>query len=1155
VTEHDAVTFALHPRDRLDVEQFEAYVHTSIKSSSTSGDESHNLESAAALYRDDLLSGCYDDWALVERERLRELFLRTLERLITLHKRRSDYERALAYAQRLAAADPLRETAHRELMRLYHLLGRPRAALAQFATLCNLLGEELGVSPTPATVALRQEIAAASEELQAPHLPIPPPPPPLLSALTHLPFVGRLDERRALIDALQAANQGHGGVALVEGEAGIGKTRLINEVVAGARWRGFQVALTKADSLVAPAPYQLLRDALSPLLTPLRTAQLAELVDPLWLAVTTPVLPPIAEHLSHLPPVASLAPDEEQQRLYQGLTHCVTGLASVAPLLLVAEDVHWADETTLEALPVLIPEISAGHVLVILTCRTAEARARRVVWEALAALDRALPILRLPVPPFNRSEVVSLVQRALGTDEKDTQAVEFGRRLQDKTGGNALFLVESLESLLEQGALSLADGSWRFPREDLSLPTPASLRELIGRRLTRLSPALQAVLEHVAVLGEDADFPVLSKAIGTASAELTDQLRSLDERGFLSETRAGYRFQHDVIRDVVYQTIPLRRQRALHRHAGAALEELHPDKVESLALHFERGEVWIKAVHRHRQAGDRAKAVYAGVEAIEYYDRALDAWGQLPAPNEDLGLHLHRERGRICQDGGWFDQAEADFRAAQSLAERIGDGASQARILNHLSYLSFQRGDFEEAAEIARQAFGLGMNIEHEPEIATALFNQANALRNLGDYRDAIDKYERTATIFERLDDQRRLADCLNRMGAALNHVGAFGRAYALMRRSLAIRRRLEDKVGISYSLINLAVSHYYTGRFERMREAAQEALEIATDIGDLYGQDASLHDLGVAALEQGLPTEAIPFFERALMIAREIGDKALEPEVLAEMGRCYQQLGDLDRAQEFLEQSLSVVAISVEQNYVPPLHAYLAELYLAMGEDNLAVSHAGAGLQEAEEREDLWASGLTHRVMGQVIGHVRRQDSCPEPAVHFEKSIRLQREIAAEAELARSLAAYGLHLARLAHSDDARRSEVLLEEARTLFQKLGMTGDLTRLDAEGATLLPPGQTVTRLPAVSAPASRRLREDEYTQVTWTVAAPEDEKIPGKIARRRGRILRLLREAAEQSAAPTVADLADALETSARTIKRDLAALRTQGHDVRTRGTH
>jgi DNA-binding SARP family transcriptional activator len=1152
VTAQDTVAFEMQPGDWLDVESFE----TGVKQSGALSGPSRLRALAGSIqwYRADFLPEMYADWALVERERLRELYLRALERLITLHKQRGDYDQALTYAQRLVASDPLREAAHRELMRLYHLVGRPRAAVEQFATLYDLLAEELGVSPTPTTVGLREEIAIGLEELGPPHLPLAPSPPPLLRELAYLPFVGRNRERTALIEALQAANRGHGGVALVEGEAGVGKTRLTSEIVAGARWRGFQVGLSKADSLVAPAPYQLLRDALSPLLTPLRAAQLAELVDPHWLAVSAPILPALAEQPGELTPIAPLGPAEERQRLCQGLIHCVAGLASAAPLLLVLEDVHWADLITLEALPTLAPGVATGRVLVVLTCRSAEARTRQDVWEALEALDRALPILHLGIPPFDRSETVSLVQRALGVDEGDARAIEFGRRLQDETGGNALFLVESLESLLEQETLSLVEGRWRFPMDNLSLPPPASLQDVIGTRFERLSPALQAVLEHVAVLGGDAEFPVLSATVGAPAVELTRQLRQLDKRGFLRETNTGYAFPHDVIRDVVYQAIPLPRRRALHRRAGAAVEEIHPDRVESLAVHFERGGVWSKAVHRCRQAGQRARAVYASGQAIAYYDRALRAWRRMEERDAELGQNLHRERGRICQDRGWFDRAEADFQAARELAEDAGDRAGQARILNHLSYLKFQRGDFKEAAEIAQRGLALGRDADCEAEIATALFNQANALRNLGDYPEAIDLYEQAATLFERLDDQRRLADCLNRMGAAFNHVGDFLRARGLIRRSLTIRRRLGDKVGISYSLINLALSRYLIGQFDGVQEAAQEALEIATAIGDPYGRDAALHDLGMAALEQGLAAEAIPLFEGALAIAREIGDKALEPETLTEMGRAYQQMGALERARELLEQALDLVSISVERNYVPAVHAYLAALYLEMGRADGALRHARIAVHEAEEQGDLWAAGLSHRVMGQVLERAGPEGSVPEAAAHLERGIQLQREIGARAELARSLAAHALHLRRLKDRDEAQRSEPLLEQARRLFQELGMGADLARLDRDQAARLLPDQVLIWLPSIGTLTSRSPSEDHHVEVIWTVAAPEDERISGRVARRRHRVLRLLHEAAERSAAPTVEHLADALEVSARTIKRDLAALRAEGHDVRTRGS-
>jgi DNA-binding SARP family transcriptional activator/tetratricopeptide (TPR) repeat protein len=1145
IAERDFVTFSLHPDDRLDVATFEKNVHAASLP---------KLSEAVALYRADFLEACYDDWALVERERLRELYLRVLEQLTTLHKQRGDYEQAVVYAQRLAAADPLREAAHRELMRLYHLLDRPRAALEQFAALRDLLEEELGIPPAPVTVALRQEIAAALEEAGAPHLPIAPSPPPLLRDLAHLPFIGRTDERAALIGELQAADQGHGGLALLEGDAGVGKTRLIHEVIADAEWRGLQVGLGKADPLIAATPYQLLQDALSPLLTPLRIAQLAELIEPAQLSAITPLFPAIGEHLSDLSPLVSLDPHGEQRRLWEGLAQCIVGLASAAPLLLVLEDLHWADETTLATLPHLIPYLSDNRVFLILTYRTAEAREHDAVWKTLESLGQTTPLLRLCLLPFEQAEATALVQRALGVSKTDAQAVAFAWRLQGETGGNALFLVETLRALLEQGSLVPSDdGGWLFPPEDQPVRTPASVHQLIGGRLAHLSPPTRAVLEQVAVLGDDADFPTLVQVSEMEMTALLPVLAEMERRGFLvaPETEARYRFEHDRIREAVYQAISPEHRRALHQRAGLALERLHPERIESLAHHFSRGELWDKAAAYNRRAGDRARAIYAGAEAIDYYSRALEAWRHLRPSDEHLGLDLYQARGEICQETGRFDPAEADFRAAYALAEKVGDRIGQARALNHLSYLQFQRGDFGGAVAIAQQALGLAATDGLQSEIATGLFNQANALRNQGHYQQAIDLYEQAAIIFEQLDEQASLADCLNRMGASFYHVGAFARAYSLLEQSLVIRRRIEDKAGISYSLINLAMLYYYLGRFDRMREAAQEALEIANIIDDPYGKDAALHDLGLAALEHGDPTQAIPSFQRALEIARKIGDRALEPETLAELGRAYYHLGNLDRAQETLKQALDVASVSVEQNYVPIIHAYSALVFLDV--DKSALKHARAGLQEAEEKKDLWSLGVTHRAMGQVVIHLGSERAAEKPTAHFEKSIHILRELGAEAELGRSLAAYGLYLRRSSDPDEVQRGAAMVDEARTLFQRLEMAWDLAQLETETSAQSQLDQIDVQLPHVDAPTGRPLRAEEMVEVTWTLATPDDDAISGKVARRRQRILRLLQEAARQSAAPTVADLVDVLNVSERTIKRDLAALRAAGHAVSTRG--
>ncbi|MDQ7029938.1 MAG: BTAD domain-containing putative transcriptional regulator [Ardenticatenia bacterium] len=360
------------------------------------------LSEAVTLYRGDFLEDIYDDWALLERERLRELYLRALERLITLHKQQGNYEGALTYAQRLATADPLRETAHRELMRLYHLLGRDHAALEQYATLRQLLADELGLEPAAAaTTALYHEIGAALKNADVPHLPTPSPSPPTLREIGHLPFVGRDAERAALLEAVEAAGRGHGGVVLIEGEAGVGKTRLVEEIVAGARWRGMLVAIGQALADGA-ASYHLLADALLPLLTPLRISQLAALVKPLWLSAVAPLLPPIAAHLPDLPALPDLEPRRERERLWEGLARCLDGLARATPLVLILEDLHWADEATLAALPHLASRLRESRFLMVLTCRSGEARERGITWQTLDALDRVQPLQRLCLSPLRR---------------------------------------------------------------------------------------------------------------------------------------------------------------------------------------------------------------------------------------------------------------------------------------------------------------------------------------------------------------------------------------------------------------------------------------------------------------------------------------------------------------------------------------------------------------------------------------------------------------------------------------------------------------------------------------------------------------------------------------------------------------------------------
>ncbi len=231
------------------------------------------------------------------------------------------------------------------------------------------------------------------------------------------------------------------------------------------------------------------------------------------------------------------------------------------------------------------------------------------------------------------------------------EALVFEKRLYRETAGNPLFVLETLRALQDEGLLCRdADGDWSTPWDQTTAdgsaeittgyaewPLPAGVFQVIDRRLKRLNTTERTTLNVAAVLGDDFDFALLTQA---GELEREDALAAVGEllrKRFLVEGATAYGFSHDKVRQVTYERIQETERQRLHRRAGRALENLHPEQVEQLAHHFDLGQVWDKAVEYNHRAGERARAVYAGAEAISYYDRALKAWRRLGPPDKELG--------------------------------------------------------------------------------------------------------------------------------------------------------------------------------------------------------------------------------------------------------------------------------------------------------------------------------------------------------------------------------------------------------------------------------------------------------------------------------------------------------------------------------------
>ena len=1142
ISEGDTLTFAMQPGDWLDVEAFEAGLGQGSEAPSGDRSEADGLGTAALdlgetvdLYRGDLLVNISDDWVLVERERLRERYLRALGRLILAHKGKGDFEQALTYAQRLAAADPLREGAHRELMRLYHLLGRPRAALEQYDSLRDLLAEELAVEPTAATVSLYQEIVATLAQTGPAHLPLPLPPPPLLEDSSHLPFVGRKNERRSLTHAVYAALQDQGRIALIQGEAGVGKTRLMEEIMAGAGWRGFQVGRGKPDPLVTASPYQLLQDAASSLLSPLRVSQLAALMEPTWLSAISPVFPSIADQVPDLAPLPALGPRQDQQRVWEGLSRFLTALASVAPLLLVLEDIQWADDATLMAIPHLALGLSSSRIVLALTYRPAEARQRASVGETLGSLDRALPVLRISLAPFERSEAVTFVQRALGVSSHDARATEFAERLQEDVGRNALFLVETLKSLLKRGDLSpgsaRSPADWQFPTRRGPLPKPSSVQDLISERLAYLSTEHRHVLEHVAVLGESASFAALVRISDTETAGLIKALEDLNRTGYLLETPEGYHCGHDIVRDAIYRSIPQQRLSALHRFAGDTLEALHPEMVESLALHFRLGGIRDKALTYSLQAGDRAMKAHECEQALAHYRAALELvgddvstrWDVLAQQEKALSILSHREaQAKVLEE-------------MLGLAEQLDDAVRQARTYHRLGWQEVLAGETPKALALLDQAIALAREAGEQELLANALISAARAWWRVGDVGRCQAMTEEARALFQRTCDPQAEMRALNMLGNL--HLGLTGN-YAQALAHFEERRELANQIGDAYNEAaargNIGITYTLLGCYERSQDALVGAARVMARVGDRHWRGINLHWQGANHRALGNLTAARAAALESLTVCREAGNRNFEIAALELLGLIALDRRDPEEAGDFFEQAVGAARTNgqtmdwaVAQSHLALAHLHFGQLEEAYGRSQRAIS----------EMEAL--GGRLSRMKDVCFRHyqiVAARDGYEAAQPHLERA----------------------HQQLMKMADDIGDPELRRSFLDNVVEHRAIVTALRR-----GRMPPERQQITvRLPHVDAPLGRPLRPDEHVDVTWTIAAPRDDEIgvgtgssrQRAAARRRHRILRLLREATARRAAPRVADLAHALDVSSRTIKRDLSTLRAEGHRVKTRGS-
>jgi DNA-binding SARP family transcriptional activator len=666
----------------LDVGSFEAAMARADGAADDGGLAA--LREAVALYAGDLLEGCYDEWLLGERERLRQRHLAALERLVALLEARGgDQAEAIRHAERALRLNPLREQTYQALMRLHAARGDRARALRTYHACAAVLERELGAQPSAATRAA-YEASLPPEPADAGRGAGP---------VAGAPLVGRAAERARLADLWHQTEQGQAQLVLVTGEPGIGKTRLIEELRRWCAHRGAVTAQARAYPAEGDLAYGLvvawlragaLRSGVQRL-DPARRAELARLLPELLAAEPEPARP------------LRLPDGDPRRRLFDALAAAI--LAAQRPLLLVADDLQWCDRDTLQFLHYLLRLEPAPRLLVAATARREELDPAHPMNDLVAGLQALDRVVELELARLSRQETAALAEWLAG-GPLDGPAAD---RLHDETEGNPLFVVEALRA------------GWAGDRPGGAGLSP-KVQAVIESRLARLAAPAQELVGVAATIGREFTAELLARVSGADQDALVGGLDELWRRRIVREQGVdAYDFSHDKIREVAYLALGPARRRQHHLHVAQALERLHPADPgpfsAQLATHYDRAGAAEQAIAWYAEAAAAAQRLHANLEAVRLMERGLDLVVALPDAEQRDRRELALRTALLAPLGAVEGFASSRLQAQQwralDLAHTLGAEPAPP-LLRSVTISGLVQGRFEEAQGVAAQLLARG---------------------------------------------------------------------------------------------------------------------------------------------------------------------------------------------------------------------------------------------------------------------------------------------------------------------------------------------------------------------------------------------------------------------------------------------------------------
>jgi tetratricopeptide (TPR) repeat protein/transcriptional regulator with XRE-family HTH domain len=787
------------------------------------------------------------------------------------------------------------------------------------------------------------------------------------------PFVGRSTEYELLTGLVARLAKGTGYTILIEGEPGIGKSRLMREIARYADAQGLPTLATNCYEIERAMPYQPVTDLVTRALDRVSADALRGLA-PVSLAELAALVPEVGERIQGLPQLSNDFPEARQARLSRAVGQLLEASRGGRPSILLVDDIQWADDASAQLFHYLARHAAPRPVLVIYAYRDEELDSDERLAGLVESLQRDAGARRLPLARLGPADTESLVATLA---DVSPAATGLAQRLHRETEGNPFFLMSILQSLRE------GETQLEVPASEGPGLLPDALRAAVRVRLAHVPKEIRPVLDAAAVLGRRFDFDTLLDVVREPEEQLLGAVEALVKRRLLHEEPEGgiYDFSHDKVREVVYREIGGVRCRLLHRSVAEALERRSEGEsrhsVARLAEHYERAHVWAKALRYLVLAGERSQTLFAMRDALHWLDRAVALSESHPESlDEQQRLDIYAQRGAARAQAGQTQGAVADIRRVIDAMRAGGEREKTRNALIQLG-MAYRRADaYEEATACLTEALAECRAMNDERHAADTLYHLGTVAWSTGMNGEAIEFHQQAIAICERagfadlvavqayhgrgeahfanaepaaaiecytrslelsrgIGDRSYESENLMMIGHACTGtkgLGDYPRAAANFEAALDIARAADLQWHMGPTLLGIDHVRACTGRYGEAWTGMRKTLRWLESLGQTRYQLIAHDFIGHLLLDLGLNELAIEHLEHGRALGRDTGIMFWRAAIDAHLAIARARLGQIDLAPA-LQGTLEQARRNSERYMEVRCIEGLAEIALAAGD------------------------------------------------------------------------------------------------------------------------------------------------------------------------------------------------------------------------------